>query len=109
MVGPSVAVARARALASVTEDAAIDPPPLAGLQATVIPATPLPSESFTLTTKGAASGAPDAPVCPSPDTRASVAAGPATAEAVKVTGDPASPEALAVKMSAFAPAPGPRV
>src|SRR5437588_168285 len=82
--------------------------PVAGAaKLTAVPATALPNESATFTTKGCARAAPTVPVWPEPETAAMLAAAPAVAVAVNETGDPASVPEVAV--NACAPAVWPSV
>ena len=73
-----------------------------------MPATGLLFASVTVTVIGLASCTPAAPVCVSPDVSARFAAAPAVAVALKVTGEPVRPEAVAVTVC-VAPAVVPKV
>src|SRR6266516_5897727 len=85
---PSVQVpALASPAASLVSLVAPSVPPPAVTKSTMTPETPLPNESATLTT-GAVTGVTTAPVCASADCYMSCAAAPASAVAVKVTGEP---------------------
>src|SRR5437870_5425832 len=72
------------------------PPPAVTANATVEPETALPAASFTATTSGIGSDVPYAAFWLLPETSATLAAAPAAAVAVKVTGEPVRPETDAV-------------
>src|SRR4051812_4680042 len=65
--------------------------PVAGAaKRTAVPATALPNESVTLTTKGCARARATVPVWADPEREAMLAAGPAVAVAANDTGEPVS-------------------
>src|SRR6266498_1935159 len=107
-VTPSVRVVVAWPLTSVEDEVGLtEPPPDAAAQSTRTPDTGLPFASVTRTSCGVPSVMPACPVRLSPERLVIDAAAPTVALAVNITGLPASPGAVAVRV--FAPAVGPRV
>src|SRR5213078_1596815 len=84
-----------------------EPPPDATANVTLTPPTGLPFASRTITEGAVATAVPAGAVWPFPALMAIWVAVPAVPVAVKVTGLPASP--LAVAVSEFGPAVGPRI
>src|SRR2546426_8039210 len=99
---PALATPRASLVSLVAPRA---PPPVAA-KSTMTPATPLPNWSATFTT-GAVTAVPTVPVCGSADCLTSCVAAPASAVAVKVTGEPARP--LTDAVAVCVPTAGPSV
>src|SRR5256884_6310391 len=103
---PSVRNVCACPFASVVEVAgSTDPPPDAAAHVTVTPATGLPFASLTSTMCGVCRRVATCPVRLSPELLAIVAAAPAVAVAVKITGLPVSPLAVARAVSVRAVVP----
>jgi len=73
-----------------------DPPPAVTANVTLAPLTGLLFASLTITTKGLGSVVPTDALCPFPENRDMLVAGPAVPVALKVTGDPESPVDVAV-------------
>jgi hypothetical protein len=84
-----------------------EPPPLPTAKVTGTPLTALPCASVTTTEGAVATAVPTVALCGFPDRTAIRAAAPATPVAVKVTGEPLNPVAVAV--SVFAPTVVPKV
>src|SRR5438034_1384965 len=82
-----------------------DPLPVAGVHVTDTPATGLPFASLTSTMCGVCRRVATCPVRLSPELLAIVAAAPAVAVAVKITGLPVSPLAVARAVSVRAVVP----
>ena len=97
VTAPSVQAVLARPLASELPDVGrTEPPPVATAKVTVLPLTPMPSESATFTTIGFGSWAPGVAVWLPPETSVSVAAGPEADATVIATPPDAYPVADAV-------------
>src|SRR5882672_543305 len=92
--------------ASLVSFAAPSKPPPVAAKLTITPATPLPNWSATFTT-GAVTAVATVPVCGSTDCLTSCVAAPASAVAVKVTGEPARP--LTDAVAVCVPTAGPSV